>query len=333
MVQATAQTNIYFLGSYLCLNHFFSVWESSARSLILVNDNPNLVEFLKVALPEENIDTLNIPSFTWNLWKFPWIFYQRIILIRRLRLVRTPANAYYFCNGYTLNFFMLIEYLIRKGWCVRFVNAEPHLALKEFSLSIRLRFRLLLIRFFLRTRVSFARNQWWVTFFYSVIDDSSQNMQLLSWQKVGEKLKLSEKFQYDDGVLFIDAPLHSYQGVDVEHSQESLCQWIEENMKADDMILLKPHPAAASHSFSGTRLEGRIKMIPAFIPAEILLLNRKFFLAFTTGAANTFNGKVLSLANVLKFDDNSSRVAFWEHFKQCMVAKNIEVVDFSGGVK
>jgi hypothetical protein len=324
----TKRTDIYFLGSYLCLRHFLSAWEPGVRTLILVNENANLVHFLRLTLPQGEVEIVELAEHSWGLRSFLSLIRLRRQLVRRLKAIQSPGKVTFFCNGYTLNFFMLIEELARLGWDVRFINAEPHLPLQKITPSLRLRTRLLLIRIFLRTHVDFAKNQWWVTFLYLRFSDSAAGLGILDWSDIYRKIEYQRLSIPQEGILFIDAPLQHYQGIDISRSQESLCRWIDRYIPKDMPIFLKAHPRAIGHSFTGTRLEKRVRLLPAFIPAEILLLERELCFLFTTSAVNAFTGRIISLAKALVFLDEEGQSKFWLHFKQCMTAKNIEVADF-----
>lgn len=299
----------YFLPSYPCLRTFFSLYEDSTQAVLLLNEYSRALPALFSRHVQLNARVLTVPEFPvdWrHLLSLPRIRrWQR----RWLERLGDCTRATYFCDAYTVNFFLILDALRRRGCELRFINSEPW---NEYERPTNVRANIK--RFVLGTlyglSIAPTHLQWWDTYRY-LGPAPTEVPELLSWPEIRQRWLPAMSAQVvERAALLIDAPLHSLPGLDVDASRDLAAQRLRALLADGWTLYVKPHPAHSRHSFSGTPLAAQITELDAAVPAEMLTGLFGKVLSFGSSGRHAFGDDVELLADCLLFHSPEARADY-----------------------
>lgn len=349
---------VYFVKNLHGIRYFLSLYEPSDEHLIIVGKNASLQQFLREILPYENkipIGNLRLTpysSLTESLNSTPrslpsrWLrrmyylfvpIYQachvllsRIYYASLLRGIKAPAEAYLFSKSGSLEFLVMASCLRKKGIDIRFVDA-----ISEGFYLERVEEQSFLSRFYLWTsslaagvKLAMGRARYWQSFELAnpILPTVCQPD---SWERLAEKYRWTHINGDTDAILLVDGPIQLFRGVNIKDTQENLIGFFAQFLDNGVQIHLKlhyNHPEISS--FDGTQLEDKIKKLPAYFPAELIMnhYERVYLFGSSSGSA-PIKGKKYSLANLVVFDSEEERDLFRKLYQDSF-SKEIGVIEF-----
>lgn len=321
--------SIYFLSSYHGIRYFLSINKPDDNNLIVVNSNAEeaLKIFLRDIIPEPKIMVLpNLKNNVGAIYVNPFYrFYFTALLLtfrfwhsRSFKNISSTTKAYYF-NNVNLNYLVVLKYLSKKGVEVTFIDAvdEEHFLVSSDLAAISWKKRLDLALFGLASGVQLSWKQHFAKKKLKILKGNpnfpSSLIKTDSWESIAKKYQWTFDENPKNAVLLVDAPFQSIKGLDFEKSEENIIKFFSRIIDNGTEIHVKAHYGTTfQHSFVGTPLEDKVKLLNPFVPSELYLIHYpiSYFFSSYSGSCPC-DGKKFSLIKLLVFNIKERHDFLW----------------------
>ena len=337
--------NIYFI-PYGSLRYFLSIIEPGKSNLIIIQDTPQLRQFVSEALPNETliasprIASRRIPvnSKKRLLQRMLDILICRFQIPEPLKNISPQAKVFLFQEVGYLSFFILCKYLQRKGVEVNFVdfgnpvNHKHKITITHLPMSLRV--ELWFLQLLSGIQLAWFEAPYKKKLKMIGLSNHLEPMKVspMSWNEISRKHNLCFGIDTKNAVLFIDVTLQTVIGIDVKRSQQNVVDFISQLIDKGVVIHVKGHQGTPLNSFSGTLLENKVQILPTYYPVELIMdYYQEVYGIISNSLSNPIKGKKFSLANLLVFK-SETRVADFNRAYKVACGKeigNISMIEHS----